>query len=108
MPNPFFAFDNGTGRGRIPFDQQAKMLKELGYDGIGFDGVKQIPEMLKDLDAVGLKMFSIYLAVWVDPKQAAVRPRLKTAIEQLKGRDTLIWITVVGGKPSTDASTIGP
>ena len=102
LPNPFFAFDNGTGRGRIPFDQQAKMLKELGYDGIGFDGVEQIPEMLKDLDAVGLKMFSIYLAVWVDPKKPPYDPRLRTAIEQLQGRDTLIWITVVGGKPSSD------
>ena len=80
------------------------MLKELGYDGIGFDGVKHIPDMLKALDAQGLKMFSIYLGVWVDPNKTPYDPGLKTAIEQLKGRDTLIWITVVGGKPSTDSS----
>ncbi|MGI6415052.1 MAG: hypothetical protein ACOX1P_05225 [Thermoguttaceae bacterium] len=35
------------------------MLKELGYSGIGYTGTQQIPEMLKALDAQGLKMFSI-------------------------------------------------
>ena len=40
--------------------------------------------------------------MWVDPKKPPYDPRLRTAIEQLQGRDTLIWITVVGGKPSSD------
>lgn len=104
LANPFFAFDNGTGRGRIPFDEQAKMLKELGYDGIGFSGAEQIPEMLKALDDQGLKMFSIYVGACVDPGKPPYDPRLKTAIEQLKGRDTLVWLSVTGGKPSSDAN----
>ncbi len=102
--NPFFAFDNGTGRGRIPFDEQAKMLKELGYDGIGFSGAEQIPEMLKALDDQGLKMFSIYVGACVDPGKPPYDPGLKTAIEQLKGRDTLIWLSVTGEKPSSDTA----
>lgn len=101
---PFFAFDNGTSRGEVPLKQQARMLKELGYDGIGFSGAEQIPEMLKALDDQGLKMFSIYVGACVDPGKPPYDPGLKTAIEQLKGRDTLIWLSVTGGKPSSDAA----
>ena len=101
LPNPFFAFDNGTGGQQVPFDQQAKMLKELGYDGIAYSGTKGIPEMLKALDAQGLKMLSIYVGACVDPDKPPYDPGLKTAIEQLKGRDTQIWLPVAGGTPSS-------
>ena len=70
---PFFAFDNGTGRGRLSFDQQAQMLKELGYDGIVFVGTAHIPEMLKALNARGLRMFGIYVARVRRSRQAALR-----------------------------------
>ena len=36
LSNPFFAFDNGVGRGNSTPVQQATMLKELGYGGIGY------------------------------------------------------------------------
>ncbi len=43
----FFAFDNGTGRDQhVPLEEQAKMLKELGYAGIGYTGTARIAEML--------------------------------------------------------------
>ena len=32
----FFVFDNGVGRGAWSPEQQAKTLKELGYDGISY------------------------------------------------------------------------
>jgi sugar phosphate isomerase/epimerase len=104
LPNAFFAFDNGTGRGAVPLDQQAKMLKELGYDGIGYTGTQRIPEMLKALDAVGLKMFSTNVNMNLDPAKPPYDTGLKRAIEQLKGRDTIIWVQVLGGKPSSDTS----
>ena len=97
---PFYAFDNGAGRGRLSFDQQAQLLKDLGYDGIAFGGVNHIPEMLKALDARGLKMLSIYVEASVDPRKPPYDPGLKQAIGQLKGRGTQIWLTITGGKPS--------
>ncbi|NLF10004.1 MAG: sugar phosphate isomerase/epimerase [Pirellulaceae bacterium] len=100
---PFFAFDNGTGRGVVPLEDQARMLKELGYDGIGYTGLTKIPEMLKALDAQGMKMFTVYSSMSVDPDKPPYAPELKTAIEQLKGRDTIIWLNVLGGRPSSDA-----
>jgi sugar phosphate isomerase/epimerase len=102
LANPLFAFDNGTGRDQhVPPDEQAMMLKELGYAGIGYTGTQRIPEMLKALDAQGLKMFSIYVGANVDAGKPPYDPGLKAAIRQLKGRDTLIWVYVLGGRPSS-------
>jgi sugar phosphate isomerase/epimerase len=98
----FFIFDNGTGRGSLPLEAQAKLMKECGYAGVGYTGCDKIPEMLKALDENGLKMFSIYVALKVGPDGTSLEPQLKEAIEQLSGRDTLIWLTVQGGTPSTD------
>jgi len=96
-PNPFFAYAFDA-HGLSP-EEQAKMLKELGYAGIGW-GKTRISEMLKKLDVYGLKMFSIYVAADVDPDKPAYDPALKEAIEQLKGHDTVIWLQVNGGTPS--------
>ena len=103
LAGPFFAFDNGTGRdAHVPLDQQASMLKELGYAGIGYTGTQRILEMLNALDANGLKMFSIYVGACVDVDKPPYEAGLETAIEQLKGRDTLIWLYVTGGTTSSD------
>ena len=98
---PFFAFQNGMGG--VPLEQQAELLKELGYNGIEFNGdFEQIPEMLGTLDAQGLKMFSIYTGACLDPGKPPYKPGLNAAIEQLDGRGTLISLFVLGGKPSSD------
>jgi len=102
LTNPFFAFDNGTGRGVLSPEEQAKMLEELGYDGIGYTGTGGIPEMLAALDEHGLKMFSTYVGANVDDPEKAYDPGLPAAIELLKGRPTAIWLTLRGGKPSSD------
>lgn len=104
-PAPLFAFDNGTGRDQqVPLEEQAAMLKETGYAGIGYTGTQHIPEMLKALDNRGLKMFSIYVGACVDTDKPPYEAGLKTAVEQLKGRDTLVWLFVTGGTPSSTDS----
>ncbi len=70
---PFFAFDSGTKRDGLSFDQQAQLLKDLGYDGIAFSGTAHISEMLKALDARGLRMLSIYVELQRRSGQAALR-----------------------------------
>jgi sugar phosphate isomerase/epimerase len=100
---PFFAFDNGVGRGTWQPEQQAELLKELGYDGIGYTGVENIPAMLEALEARNLKMFSTYLPVNLGPGQVPYDPDLPKAIGQLKGHGTALWLHVHGAK-SPDAS----
>jgi len=101
LNNAFFAFDNGTGRGRLSPQDQVDLLEQLGYDGIGYTGAKGIPPMLEALDAKGLKMFSIYVGARVGPDGPSFDPNLPRAIKDLKGRQTFIWLTIHGGKPST-------
>jgi len=94
--SPFFAFDNGTGRGELSPEDQAALLADLGYAGIGYTGTQDIPEMLKALDARGLKMFSTYVRADVGPDRASYDPGMKEAIQQLKGRDTILWLYLIG------------
>jgi sugar phosphate isomerase/epimerase len=96
LSNPFFAFDNGTGRGVVPPPQQASLLAELDYNGLGYTGTKGIPAMLEALDKHDLKMFSIYVASRVGKNGPSYDPGLPQAIQDLKGRDTFIWLTVQG------------
>lgn len=106
LANPFFAFDNGVGRGSLTPEQQATILADLGYDGIGYSGAQGIPELLKALDARELKLFSIYVGAVLGPDGPKYDPGLKEGIKALKGRDTLIWFTLRGRAPDADEQSV--
>ncbi len=102
---PLFVLSNGVQDAQHATPElQAAMLKELGYDGIGPSGVQGIPEMLKALDAQGLKMYALYVGANLDPDQPKYEPGLPEAIRQLQGRETLIWLYLQSTKhqPSSD------
>jgi len=104
LTNPFFAFDNGTGRDQhVPLEEQAELVRRTGYAGLGFTGTQHIPEMLQALESRGLKMFSIYVAARIDGEKPSYDPGLPEAIRQLKGHGTVIWLTVNGTAPDADA-----
>ena len=107
LTNPFFAFDNGTGRDqKLPLEEQAELVKRTGYAGLGYTGALQVPEMLKALESRGLKMFSIYVAVRVDGEKPSYDAALPEAIRQLKGHGTVIWLTVQGTSPDDDERAV--
>jgi sugar phosphate isomerase/epimerase len=94
LPNPFFAMDTGLrdDPSRTPA-QQARLLKDLGYAGVGWSPAK-IPEMLAACDAEGLKMFNVYIGVETGPTNHVAPEHILRVIEQLKGRDTALWLYV--------------
>jgi len=105
--NPFFAFDNGTGRDqKLPIEEQAELVKRTGYAGLGYTGTLHIPEMLNALESRGLKMFSIYVAVRVDGDKPSYEAGLPEAIRQLKGHGTAIWLTVQGASPDGEERAV--
>jgi sugar phosphate isomerase/epimerase len=107
LANPFFAFDNGTGRDRkVPLEEQAELVKRTGYAGLGYTGALRVPEMLQALESRGLKMFSIYVAVRVDGAQPSYEAGLGEAIRQLKGHGTAIWLTVQGASPDGEERAV--
>jgi sugar phosphate isomerase/epimerase len=79
-----WAFSNGVSFGDA--DKEAATLKELGYDGIGSIPAASLAKRIAAYDKVGLKVFSVYIGLG-DKK-------LPMAIEQLKGRDAIIELTV--------------
>ena len=47
LTNPFFVFDNGTGRDQhVPLEEQAELVKRTGYAGLQFTGTPVRSEVL--------------------------------------------------------------
>lgn len=103
---PFFAFDNGLGRGTTTPDAQVGLLKQLGYDGISYNGTRNLPARLAACDKHGLKLFAIYVGATLKPGGPVYENGLREAIEQLKGRDTVIWLTLRGSVRDNDAQAV--
>jgi sugar phosphate isomerase/epimerase len=104
-PNPFFALcmDTHDAKKRS-LAGQAELLKELGYDGAGHLWLDQLPERLRSLDAVGLKLFQVYLRADVAPdSKSPYDPRLKEMLPLLRGREVQLATLVSGGKPSDES-----
>lgn len=91
---PFYAFDNGVGRGQWTPEQQANTLKELGYHGISYNytNLKDLAAWQKAYSAAGLKIFGLYVHTFPD-KAEPYPPALREAAAMLKGSDTVLWIT---------------
>jgi sugar phosphate isomerase/epimerase len=102
MPaNPFFALCMDTHDSqRRTLEQQAALLKELGYDGAGHLWLDKLEERLDTLDAAGLKLFQIYFRVNVAPNAKPYDPRLKDTLPLLKGRNTSLALLISGMPPS--------
>lgn len=93
-PNPFFVFEDGLGDN--PPDRQAEIARQIGFDGISFDGTKLLPERLRALDQRRLKLFFLYLAVDISGPKNVYEPGFDEAVAALRGRDAAIWLTIRG------------
>ena len=106
---PVFAFQNG-----VHFKTSAervKVLKELGYDGIGSAKLSQsnlpLPQRLKLYDESGLKLFSFYVGGRLGTKGHSYGKEISQAIKELKGRDTILELVVQGSiKANTDEQAV--
>jgi sugar phosphate isomerase/epimerase len=105
--NAFFAFciDTHDAKKRN-LEQQAALLKELGYDGVGHLWLNDIPERLKTLDAASLKLFQITMTVDITPGKQAYDPKFKEVMPLLKGRGVQFVLLMNGLKPSDPAGDV--
>jgi len=102
--NPFFPFciENHDALKRS-IEQQASLVKDLGFDGVGHLWLNDVPERLRTLDAAGLKLFWIHTTVHLEPDRAAYDPKLMEVLPLLKDRGTLLSINTVGRPPSDES-----
>src|SRR6185369_5554105 len=101
---PFFPFciDWHDAKKRS-FAEQASMLKELGYEGVGHIWLDNVAERLKTLDDAKLKLFQITMTVDLTPGKPAYDARFKEVLRLIKGRNVQFCLLVSGANPS-DAS----
>lgn len=95
LANPFFVFNNGVKDATYDTPQkQVALLKRLGYDGMEKNGLDDFAGVQGELDRQGLRLFTVYVNVNLDPGQPAYDPRLPEVIRSLKGRETMLWLNV--------------
>jgi sugar phosphate isomerase/epimerase len=98
---PFFPFciDWHDAKHRS-YQEQAVMLKELGYDGVGHLFLDGVAERLKTLDAAGLTLYQITMNVDVAPGKPPYEARFKDVLKLVKGRHVQFDLLLNGAKPS--------
>lgn len=107
---PFFPFciDWHDAKKRS-FEEQATMLKDLGYPGVGHIWLDKVAERLQTLDKAGLKLFQITMTVELAPGKQTYDPRFKEVLALLKGRHVQFDLLLNGMKssdPSVDPHAV--
>jgi len=100
-PWPFFPFciDWHDAKHRS-FQEQAVMLKELGYDGVGHIWLDKVEERIKTLDGVGLKLYQITMTVDIAKNKPPYdQKRFKDVLALVKGRNVQFLLIFGGAKP---------
>lgn len=98
---PFFPFciDWHDAKKRN-FKEQAEMLKELGYAGVGHIWLDQVAERIKTLDEADLTLFQITMNVDVSPGKTPYEAKFKEVLSLVKGRHLQFALLLNGMKPS--------
>ena len=109
-PQPFaffpFCIDWHDAKKRS-YAEQARMLKELGYAGVGHIWLDGVAERLKTLDQTGLRLFQITMTVDIAPGKTPYDvARFKDVLALVKGRHVQFDL-LVNGMPPSDASADG-
>ena len=108
LANPFYAMDTAFRRPGLTQEQQFKLVKELGFDGIGWhsEPPARAKANAQAMEKLGLKMFTIYCGARVNPKGELTHPPdLPALMAALKGHGTIIWLHIGGRGPAFDRLT---
>ena len=85
------------------YAEQAEMLKDLGYAGVGHVWLDGVADRLKTLDEKGLRLFQITMEVNVGAGKPPYDARFKEVLGLLKGRHVQFDLLVNGAKSSDPA-----
>jgi sugar phosphate isomerase/epimerase len=98
---PFFPFciDWHDAKHRS-YKEQAAMLKDLGYDGVGHIFLDGVAERIKTLDEAGLTLYQITMNVDVGAGKQPYEARFKDVLKLVKGRNVQFALLLNGAKPS--------
>lgn len=100
----FYAFQNGMQFQSV--EEGVKLIKELGYQGVGSAYPQDLAKVKAACEKEGLKMFSVYLGGTVNADNFTYGKEVDEAIGLLKGSDTLLELNVQRGKDPNDTQAI--
>lgn len=106
LDNTFYVFNNCSRT--LPnapetMDEQAKLVKELGYDGFGGHTSDDYWKRRKALDKVGLKMPEIYWGMKLtDEGKLNYNEEIKEIIKDSKDRGLLVSLLITGENMAGD------
>ncbi|NLO32450.1 MAG: TIM barrel protein [Candidatus Hydrogenedentes bacterium] len=106
---PFFAycFDTHDSMNRS-LEEQAKLIKDLGFQGVGHLWLDDVQERLDTLDAQGLTLYQITIHINMADTETPFSPQLKEVLPLLKGRQVQICPLMEGMAPSDrDGDEVG-
>jgi len=85
------------------YAEQAAMLKELGYDGVGHIWLDGVADRLKTLDEAKLRLFQITMTVDLSPGKTPYDAKFKDVLALVKGREVQFCL-LINGAPASDAA----
>lgn len=108
LKNPFVLFNNSLNGKHLPalsYNDQALMIKELGYDGMEYKEPRSFVEVMDTFNTHGLKMITNYSRLDLDTKDFYSQ-EWKKVIPKLKGKNVIIEFIVITKKfkPSDEAA----
>jgi sugar phosphate isomerase/epimerase len=92
---------------RRSLPDQARMLRELGFDGVGYPLWldENLERNLRTLDEAQLPVYLMYASLNVGPNAQPYDPRLPGAIGKLKGRPVTVSVLLRGFPPGDARGT---
>lgn len=108
LDNPFFVFNNSMNKKDVKpmtLEEQATLVKQLGFDGMEFKEADGLPEAIKIFNENGLKVYTDYMQIDID-KDEPYSPQWKEVIPKLKGSDIILWVHIHSEKhePSDESA----
>ncbi len=100
----FYPFQNGMNFKSV--EEGVKLIKDLGYQGVGSAEPRNLAQFKKACEKEGLKIFSVYLGGKVNADNFSYGNEVNEAIQILKGTDALIELNVQRGNDPNDAQAI--
>jgi sugar phosphate isomerase/epimerase len=104
----FFCFEDAFLLTKnVSFEDQAALVKKLGFDGIEMLGLDKADEKFKVLDNYSLPVYMVYIQVDID-KEQAYDSKLPDFIKSVGNRGVTLWLHIHSDKykPSDPAGDV--
>jgi len=97
VDNPVFVFNNAFNKRDISYNRIAKLLDELGYDGIEHREIEDLFELKQELEKYGLKIYADYARFDLE-KDPPYVPEWKDVFPRIAGTDLILWVYIRSDK----------